>query len=701
MSAKTLFMIGLIVMLVACLAGSTGLAAAPPDKIDVLIGFHVSPGPSEQALVRGAGGEVYWQFGMVKALAARITPRAADAMARNPRVAYIELDGLVHALEQTVPWGVDRVFGDEEYSFPTWAGSTGSGVGVAVLDTGISTTHPDLNVAGGRHFYTITTGPPQSRLRDDGNYEDGHGHGTHVAGTIAALDNDIGVVGVAPDVVLYAVKVLDDSGSGSISAIVAGIEWAVNNGIPVLNMSLGGSTYSQTLEAACDAAYAAGHIVVSSAGNEGNPDGTEDNVGYPAKYDSVIAVAASDINDQRASFSSTGPAVELIAPGAGVLSTIPWTDENSLTVDGASYQANYIENAARTNESGVTAELVDGGRATGTNPAWSGKVVLVERGDISFYDKVMNVQNSGGVAAVIYNNEPGNFFGTLGDGSSSNIPAVSLSQEDGQWLVGNRLGTDGTVVSVYDPNTPGYDSWEGTSMASPHVAGVAALVWAANPDLTNVEVRAILQGTAESLGLPWNHQGYGLVRADLAVTEAAGIEPPPPPQQYDVTISSTIGGSVTTPGEGTFAYNEGTVVDLVATPALGYRFVNWTGDADTIVDVNAASTTIIVNGNYAIVANFEEVEVEPPPVVDSVHPNSARRGERLTVTVFGADFQNGATVDFGERVIVQGVTFVSAGELTVQIRIHNLAAVGPRDVVVTNPDGQSDTLAGGFAILQK
>jgi serine protease len=640
MRAKTILMLALVSMLVASLVGSSGLAAAPAEKVDVLIGFRVRPGPAEQALVRGVGGEVYWQFSIVKALAARISPRAAEALARDPRVTYVEPDGLLHAHQQAVPWGIDRVFGDEEYSFPTWAGSTGDGIGVAVLDTGISTSHPDLNVAGGRHFYTITTGPPQSRLREDGNYEDGHGHGTHVAGTIAALDNDYGVVGAAPNVVLYAVKVLDDSGSGSVSAIAAGIEWAVSNGIPVLNMSLGSSTFSQTLKDACDAAYAAGHLVVSSAGNEGNADGTGDNVGYPAKYDSVIAVAASDINDQRASFSSTGPTVELIAPGVDVLSTIPWTDENSLTVDGVSYKANYIENAARTSELGVTAEVVDGGRATGANPAWNGKVVLVERGDISFYDKVMNVQSSGGVAAVIYNNEPGNFFGTLGDGYSSSIPAVSLSQEDGQWLVANKIGASGAVVSLYDPNMPGYTSWSGTSMASPHVAGVAALVWAADPSLTNVQIRAILQETADDLGLPAAHQGRGLVRADLAVRAVGEVEPPPPLQEYVLSVSSTAGGSVSNPGEGTFTFEEGTVVELVAVAESRYVFIEWIGDSGTIANVNAGSTTITMNGDYMITATFAEAAVGNVVRVGSI--TYATRGGRLNdkhldVTLFLLD----------------------------------------------------------------
>jgi len=641
-------MVGLVLALMVGLLGPAGVAAAPPEKEGFLIGFHEPPGPAEQALVRGFGGEIYWQFSIVNAVAAHMSPRAADALARSPGVAYVEPDGRMYALQQIVPWGIDRVFGDEQYSFPTWGASKGQGIGVAVLDTGISN-HPDLVVVGGRRFYTRGL-----RLVEDGKYEDGHGHGTHVAGTIAALDNGLGVVGVAPRVSLYAVKVLEDSGSGSISAIAAGIDWAVQNGIPIINMSLGSSTSSQTLENACDNAYAAGHLVVSSAGNEGNADGTGDNVGYPAKYDSVIAVAASSSNDERASFSSTGPAVELIAPGDYILSTIPWTDEATLTVEGVSYWGDPIENAARTSASGVTAALVDGGRATSTNTAWSGKVVLVERGDISFYDKVMNVQNSGGVAAVIYNNEPGGFYGTLGNAKSS-IPAISLSQEDGQWLVANKLEAAGTVVSFYDPNTPGYASWGGTSMASPHVAGVAALVWAANPDLTNVQIREILQETAEDLELDEWEQGHGLVRADLAVRAVTEVQPPSPPQEYELRISSTVGGSVTEPSEGVFTYEKGTVVGLVAVADSGYQFVNWTGDTGPIANVNAASTTITMNGDYSIIANFAE---KPPAVYYDLTISSGAGG---SVTMPGE-----GTFNYEEGTVVDLVATAASGYVFVE-----------------------------------
>ncbi|MFO7772989.1 MAG: hypothetical protein R6V59_03470, partial [Dehalococcoidia bacterium] len=144
MKVRRLFIAGLVLALMASLLGSAGLAAAPPEKVDFLIGFHEAPGPAEQALVRGFGGEIYGQFTIVDVIAARMSPRAADALVRNPGVAYVELDGPVYALDQTVPWGIDRVFGEESYSFDTWDISRGDGIAVAVLDTGIDVNHEDL-----------------------------------------------------------------------------------------------------------------------------------------------------------------------------------------------------------------------------------------------------------------------------------------------------------------------------------------------------------------------------------------------------------------------------------------------------------------------------------------------------------------------------------------------------------------------------
>jgi subtilisin len=208
-----------------------------------------------------------------------------------------------------VPWGIARVNAPA-----AWSKTKGAGVTVAVVDTGIDGTHPDLaaNFKGG--FNAVST----DTMKDD------HGHGTHVAGTIGAVLDGAGVVGVAPQVGLVGVKVLDKNGSGWISDIIAGIQWVVDQGYPVINMSLGGPRGNDSFHDAIIAATKAGVTVVCAAGNAGPPqNGAASSVSFPGAYPESIAVAASDANDQLAKFSSRGPEVTLVAPGVGVRSTLP------------------------------------------------------------------------------------------------------------------------------------------------------------------------------------------------------------------------------------------------------------------------------------------------------------------------------------------------------------------------------------------
>lgn len=221
-------------------------------------------------------------------------PTAVRAAAPQPLAA----DG-PEGQAQATPWGIDRVKAKQ-----AWATTRGAGVKVAVVDTGVDFDHPDLKVAGGYN----TIDPAVS-------YKDDNGHGSHVAGSIAAQDNDQGVVGVAPDVTLYGVKVLSAEGGGTFEDVIEGIQWAVENKIPIANFSLGASQGTQALQDAVKAAAAAGTAIIAAAGNSGRA------VGYPAAYPETIAVAASDASDKVAYFSSRGPEVDIIAPGVNVNST--------------------------------------------------------------------------------------------------------------------------------------------------------------------------------------------------------------------------------------------------------------------------------------------------------------------------------------------------------------------------------------------
>jgi subtilisin family serine protease len=154
----------------------------------------------------------------------------------------------------------------------------------------------------------------------------------------------------------------------------------------------------------------------------------------------------------------------------------------------------------------------------------------------------MNVQNGGGSAAVIYNNIPGDFLGTLGAGNSSSILGMSISQENGQALVAGSLGGQATLTSVYSQPASGYDYYDGTSMATPHVSAVAALVWSAKPSATNAEIRTVLQQTAQDLGTAGrdNYYGFGLVQAKTAVDALGGGTAGTPMSVSDLDGSRTI-----------------------------------------------------------------------------------------------------------------------------------------------------------------
>lgn len=287
-------------------AASPG-AATSAGLQPYLIGFKQTPGPAEEALLKSHNGAVKFTYHLIPVIAASLPPQAVEGLTHNPKIAYIEPDAEAQATADTVPWGVTRVKADQVW--PT--GNVATGIKVAIIDTGIDRTHPDLasNFAGGYDY-----------VNGDSDPMDDNGHGTHVSGTVAAAADGALVEGVGPRARLYGVKVLNASGSGSYSNIIAALQWCVDNGMQIGSMSLGGSSGSSALQAACDAAYNGGVLLVAAAGNSGRPNGKGDTVGYPAKYASVIAVAATDSSDKRASWSSTGSTVELAAPGVSVVS---------------------------------------------------------------------------------------------------------------------------------------------------------------------------------------------------------------------------------------------------------------------------------------------------------------------------------------------------------------------------------------------
>ena len=258
-----------------------------------------------------------------KAVAGRFPEPARKGLANRPDVRYVEPDATFEAIGESLPWGVDRVDADTVHD----DGTTGAGADVAIIDTGIDSDHPDLvdNLGSGKAYVEAGTDYDGSSCSGNGNtinepWDDDNDHGTHCAGIAAGVANDEGVVGVAPSATLHAVKVLACSGTGYLSDIAAGVEYTANQGWDVASLSLGSSADYSTLRNACQYAADQGVLVVAAAGNDGP---CSDCVSYPATYDSVVAVSATTSSDALASFSSTGPEIDIAAPGSSILSSVP------------------------------------------------------------------------------------------------------------------------------------------------------------------------------------------------------------------------------------------------------------------------------------------------------------------------------------------------------------------------------------------
>ena len=376
----------LIAWLVACASSDAvdptalGLerASAPTGEPFIVV-MTDSPGRTTAAMNRDAAADLARALGLhpnrtfgtvLVGFAAALPEGRKQAIENHPRVAYVAADAPVSIMSTDAPFpaptGVRRIFAHENTNIPI-GNSTSMWVDadVAVLDTGIAFDHPDLNVAGGVDCTVASGGgPPWARTYEcradlGTGGDDDHYHGTHVAGTIAAFDGSGNrVVGVAPGARLWAVKVLDRNGSGSTSGIIAGIEWVVERGIPIANMSLGGSGYNQPMHEAIGRAVEAGVAFAVSAGNSSADAG-----GFsPAQFDEVLTVSAladfdgapggdgaptcrNDDDDTLASFSNYGAAVDIAAPGVCILSTYPLSRGSYGTISGTSMSAPHAAGA--------------------------------------------------------------------------------------------------------------------------------------------------------------------------------------------------------------------------------------------------------------------------------------------------------------------------------------------------------------------
>lgn len=326
-----LVIVGLVLVLLGKTSGLKAAAEPGPRKIVVFQTWFVNEVVRDE-LVSRAGGAKIKNLDLIGGMAVYLPEKAQAALASYPGVLRIDDDVIVEAQAkpapsqpaETLPWGVDRIDAEK-----VWGTTTADLIKVAIIDTGIDVKHPDLkdNIKSGVSTVWYTS-----------SYNDDNGHGTHVAGIAAALDNTIGVVGVGPQIYLYAVKVLDRRGSGYLSDVIEGLDWAITNKMQVVNMSLGTSSNVQSFKDAVARVNAAGITQVAAAGNNGGA------VIYPAAYPEVIAVSATDSTDTLASWSSRGPEVDLAAPGVSIYST--YKGQTYKTLSGTSMAAPHVAGTA-------------------------------------------------------------------------------------------------------------------------------------------------------------------------------------------------------------------------------------------------------------------------------------------------------------------------------------------------------------------
>ena len=454
-----------------------------------------------------------------------------------------------------------------------------AGMKVCIIDSGLDRSNQDFvwnNISGDNDSGT-------------GNWDENGGpHGTHVAGTIGAADNNVGVVGMAPGVDMHIVKVFNADGWGYSSDLAFAADKCSAAGANIISMSLGGGGANSTEENAFKAFTAAGGLVVAAAGNDGN-----DVRSFPAGYSSVMMVGANDNNNNIADFSqypscsvTSGKGkrqttttdeticVEVTAGGVDTLSTYPagMATSASMTADGAAFASSAMENAG--NAAGNTYYM---GTAEATDSGANGNICVIDRGVISFHDKVQNCELSGGIGAILINNEAGMLYGTLGDTNATTIPAVGATFEDRAAL----LAASSANINI---GTSDYGFMSGTSMATPAVSGIAALVWSNHNECTGTEIRDALKATAQDSGAAGHdvYFGSGIVKAKAA---------------SDYLTANGCGGGVTPPPTGDIT------VDANGYFSKGKNKVDlsWSGASTSSVDIyrnGSLATTTANDGAY-------------------------------------------------------------------------------------------------------
>ncbi|WP_123536025.1 S8 family peptidase [Halosimplex salinum] len=500
---------------------ATGQAAGDAPDDDYIVGTSNERG-SDAARRRAQSVKREFDFGdLGKAVAGKFPEEAREALQNNPNVRYVEPDGTYEKIAQTLPWGIDRVDADLVHAEGETGGDGTDGDGgadLAILDTGIDSDHPDLqaNLGSGKAFVDCGS---VSNCRYGGStndnacnepWDDDDNHGTHCAGIADADDNSEGVVGVSTDATLHAVKVLDGCGSGSLSDVAAGVEYVADQGWDVASLSLGASSGDQTLQDACQYAENNGVLLVAASGNDGP---CTDCVGYPAAYDSVVAVGSTDSDDSLSSFSSTGPELELAAPGGDIYSTVAGGYD---TYSGTSMACPHV--------SGAGAQLMDNGY---TNSEARQRL----RDSAEDVGLAANESGSGllDVEAALGDSSGGDTSVAVSTGSASNVGDTTATLSGSLDDLGGASSSD----CYFEYRESGASSWTATSAQTLSATGSYSEDVSGLSGGTDYEFRAVADasdgdtdtGTTTSFTTSGGTSSSAPVIDSYSVTEAGSPNP--------------------------------------------------------------------------------------------------------------------------------------------------------------------------------
>lgn len=429
-----------------------------------------------------------------------------------PMFKRAQLSQAPRAKSLDITWGLKAIAAEK-----AWSQTKGSGARVLVLDTGVDATHPDLiqRFEKGRGFM------------GDGSISDEVGHGTHTSGTVVADGMGSGLFGVAPEARFLMAKVCAANGCSS-AGIVQGVDWGISEKVDVMSLSLGGPFLSTSAKQAYARAEQAGIFVVAASGNDGT--GT---VSYPAAISTVLAVGALNEDLTKAPFSQWGPELDVVAPGVNVISSVPQgTGRDGLVRVDLGSGPEEFTNTVFQNASTDVKTVMGGIEYCGLGKPddfigkdLSGKIALIERGEISFSDKVANAIKANAAGMLIFNNAAGLITGGLA--TPVNIPVLMIEQSVGQAMVQTLVQSASALATEIGVVATNYAAFAGTSMATPHVAGIAALIKSINPALTPQKVREVINSSAHALlPNPNNEFGNGAVDAELAVNAAISASIP-------------------------------------------------------------------------------------------------------------------------------------------------------------------------------